>query len=446
MSKFFEYRNFRIIGEPGNYKLISTLSLKSNVKLKSKVTRKFVSLDVKPSEIVTVIIKGKGDSFSSQYVLKSKAVRNHKTVYDLIDALYKLSGNKTQFKNLVSIPDNLIKSNKQLMVLLKDRFVKLDNKPIPAKFTEFTDCESGQTLEMSSDGVFSSEMRQQFIEKERELLTKHDKIIADSKAKLCDMIMSESENGYTLNNDSTIDDSFKQLFEKTKNYVLYRSINGHVGLLISAGSDGSHFDIPTADKISFKKLPSNCKPFSQSFADSNISELSIIYPGNHEVHKFYNFNTDDIIIDYIIDNYKFIRSKFAMAFEKASTSAKQEMPYINLVLPFIAEKLGLTIYDGEQPRYAWSTVGDKIVSAKFAEFKTTQFDSKSKATSNFMMAQTLKYLGILNETQLNQISVHVAGTLFETLVYMAERESKFELRDKLLDTLFELSRKVTKNS
>ena len=446
MSKFFEYRNFRIIGEPGNYRLISTLSLKSNVKLKSKVTRKFVSLDVKPSEIVTVIIKGKGDSFSSQYVLKSKAVRNYKTVYDLIDALYKLSSNKTQFKNLVSIPDNLIKSNKQLIVLLKDRFVKLDNKPIPAKFTEFTDCESGQTLEMSSEGVFSSELRQQFIEKERELLTKHDKIIADSTAKLCNMIMSESENGYTLNNNSTIDDSFKQLFEKTKNYRLYRSINGHVGLLISADSDGSHFDIPTAGQISFKKLPNNCKPFSQSFADSNISELSIIYPGNHEVHKFYNFNTDDIIIDYIIDNYKFIRSKFAMAFEKASTSAKQEMPYINLVLPFIAEKLGLTIYDGEQPRYAWSTVGDKIVSAKFAEFKTTQFDSKSKATSNFMMAQTLKYLGILNETQLNQISVHVAGTLFETLVYMAERESKFELRDKLLDTLFELSRKVTKNS
>lgn len=401
MSKFFEYRNFRIIGEPGNYKLISTLSLKSNVKLKSKVTREFVSLDVKPSEILTVIIKGKGDGFSLQYMLKSKAVRNYKTVYDLIDALYKLSGNKTQFKNLVSIPDNLIKGNKQLMTLLKDRFTKLDNKPIPAKFTKFTKftyCESGETLEMLSDGIFSSEMRQQFIEKERELLTKHDKIIADSKAKLRNMIMSESENGYTLNNDSTIDDSFEQLFEKTKNYVLYRSINGHVGLLISAGSDGSHFDIPTADKISFKKLPSNCKPFSQSFADHNISELSIIYPGNHEVHKFYNFNKNDLIIDYIIDNYKFIRSKFVMAFEKASTSAKQEMPYINLILPFIVSNLGLTIYNGEQPRYAWSTVGDKIVSAKFEEFKTTRFDSKSKATSNFMMAQTLKYLGILNET------------------------------------------------
>lgn len=197
-----------------------------------------MSLDVKPSEILTVIIKGKGDGFSLQYMLKSKAVRNYKTVYDLIDALYKLSGNKTQFKNLVSIPDNLIKGNKQLMTLLKDRFTKLDNKPIPAKFTKFTDCESGETLEMLSDGIFSSEMRQQFIEKERELLTKHDKIIADSKAKLRNMIMSESENGYTLNNDSTIDDSFEQLFEKTKNYVLYRSINGHVGLLISAGSDG----------------------------------------------------------------------------------------------------------------------------------------------------------------------------------------------------------------
>lgn len=447
MSKFFEYRNFRIIGVPGNYKLISTLSLASGVKLKNKLKfLEFVSLDVKPSEILTVIIKGKGDDFSVQYVLKSKAVRKYKTVYDLIDALYESSGNKTQLKNLVSIPNNLIKGNKQLMTLLKDRFTKLANKPIQAKFTKFTDCKSGKTLEMSCDGIFSSEMRQQFIEMERELLTKHDKIIADSKAKLCDMIMSENESAYTLNNDSTIDDSFKQLFEKTKNYVLYRSINGHVGLLISAGSDGSHFDIPTADKISFKKLPSNCKPFSQSFADHNISELSIIYPGNHEVHKFYNFDKDDLIIDYIIDNYKFIRSKFVMAFEKASTSARVEMPYINLVLPFIVSNLGLTIYDGEQPRYAWSTVGDKIVSAKFEEFKTTRFDSKSKATSNFMMAQTLKYLGILNETQLNQISVHIAGTLFEMLVYMAERENKFELRDKLLNALFELSRKVTKNS
>lgn len=79
-------------------------------------------------------------------------------------------------------------------------------------------------------------------------------------------------------------------------------------------------------------------------------------------------------------------------------------------------------------------------------YKKTKFDVKQRSISNFMMAQTLKYLGILNETQLNQISVHIAGTLFEMLVYMAEHENKFELRDKLLNTLFELSRKVTKNS
>ena len=66
MSNFFEYRNFRIIGVPGNYKLISTLSLASKVKLKPKDKLEFVSLDVKPSEIITVIIKGKGDCFSVQ--------------------------------------------------------------------------------------------------------------------------------------------------------------------------------------------------------------------------------------------------------------------------------------------------------------------------------------------------------------------------------------------
>lgn len=260
------------------------------------------------------------------------------------------------------------------------------------------------------------------------------------------MINPEIKQGYTLNNESTIDESFKQLFEKRQNYKLYRSINGHVGLLISLGVDSAvKFNLPNFGG-GVKGLPNKCQPFNHSFADYNISELSIIYPGNHEVRKFYDFKKDDLIIDYIIDQYKFIRSKFAMAFEKASAQAKAEMPYINLVLPFIAANLGLTIYDGEQPRYAWSTVGDKIIDSKFDELQPSKFNIKSRATSNFMMAQTLKYLGILNETQLNQISVHIAGTLFEMLVYMAERENKFETRDWLINTLFELSRKVTKNS
>lgn len=234
------------------------------------------------------------------------------------------------------------------------------------------------------------------------------------------------------------------MFDNAQNYSLYRGINGQVGVLISKDSDMSAFNLqnPKASGI----YRTNCDPFNRSFGDYNISELSIIYPGNHEVHKFYDFEKDDIILAYIIDHYQFIRTKFVMAFEKASTTVKTEMPFIHLVLPFIVEKLGLTLYNGEQPRYAWSALGDKIVLAKFNELQKTKFDVKQRSISNFMMAQTLKYLGILNETQLNQISIHIAGTLFEMLVYMAERESKFELRDKLLNTLFELSRKVTKNS
>ena len=445
MSKIFEYRNFRIIGVPGNYKLICNLSLEPEVNLKLNIARKFVSFDVKPSEIATFIIKGKDDNFSQQYQLRTSTTNKYKTVYDLIDALYEFSDNKKRFKKLVAINDNLIKGNKHLMNLIMGRFAKLNNKPILAGFTKFTDLSSGQLLKMTDDGIASAETGQQLREIERKTQTQFERIAAESRAKFQDMIETEIKNGYALNNDSTIDDSFEQLFKKKTNYKLYRSINGHTGLLISLGPNKVNFNVPVFNE-DFKKLPSKCEPFNHSFAEYNISELSIIYPGNHEVRKFYNFKKDDLIIDYIIDNYKFIRSKFAMAFEKAASKAKQEMPYINLVLPFIANNLGLTIYNGEQPRYAWSTVGDKIVASKFEESKTTRFDSKSKATSNFMMAQTLKYLGILNETQLNQISVHIAGTLFEMLVYMAERESKFEVRDKLLNTLFELSRKVSKNS
>ena len=446
MSKFFEYRNFRLIGIPGNYKLISTLTLQSQVKIKLNVKREFVSLDVRPSEITTFIIKSNDDTFSQQYALRPSVARNYKTVYDLIDALYESSHYKKQFKKLVSIPSNLIAGNPHLMNLLEGRFAKLANKPISADFTEFTNYMTGGTLEMSDDGILSSEMRKNIGEVERKAQSRFAELANKSMVRFLGMINPEIKQGYTLNNESTIDESFKQLFEKRQNYKLYRSINGHVGLLISLGVDSAvKFNLPNFGG-GVKGLPNKCQPFNHSFADYNISELSIIYPGNHEVRKFYDFKKDDLIIDYIIDQYKFIRSKFAMAFEKASAHAKAEMPYINLVLPFIAANLGLTIYSGEQPRYAWSTVGDKIIDSKFDELQPSKFNIKSRATSNFMMAQTLKYLGILNETQLNQISVHIAGTLFEMLVYMAERENKFELRDKLLNTLFELSRKVTKNS
>lgn len=446
MSKFFEYRNFRLIGIPGNYKLISTLTLQSQVKIKLNVKREFVSLDVRPSEITTFIIKSNDDTFSQQYALRPSVARNYKTVYDLIDALYESSHYKKQFKKLVSIPSNLIAGNPHLMNLLEGRFAKLANKPISADFTEFTNYMTGGTLEMSDDGILSSEMRKNIGEVERKAQSRFAELANKSMVRFLGMINPEIKQGYTLNNESTIDESFKQLFEKRQNYKLYRSINGHVGLLISLGVDSAvKFNLSNFGG-GVKGLPNKCQPFNHSFADYNISELSIIYPGNHEVRKFYDFKKDDLIIDYIIDQYKFIRSKFAMAFEKASAQAKAEMPYINLVLPFIAANLGLTIYSGEQPRYAWSTVGDKIIDSKFDELQPSKFNIKSRATSNFMMAQTLKYLGILNETQLNQISVHIAGTLFEMLVYMAERENKFELRDKLLNTLFELSRKVTKNS
>lgn len=429
MSKIFEYRNFRIIGVPGNYKLICNLSPQPEITEKSP--QRFVSFDIDTSELQSLIIKSKGDKLESRYQLKCKVVRKYDSVYDLIDDLYEFSKKWKTIKTFVSVPDQLVRQSPHIPGLIQFKLQKLSGKAFPAKYQKFVDLETNETVKMSKDGIATTNIKAQ-------------KSVSSIKGKLDNLIASERKHGFKLNNHSTIDDSFKTLFDNAQNYSLYRGINGQVGVLISKDSDMSAFNLqnPKASGI----FRTNCDPFNRSFGDYNISELSIIYPGNHEVHKFYDFKKDDIILAYIIDHYQFIRTKFVMAFEKASTTVKTEMPFIHLVLPFIVEKLGLTLYNGEQPRYAWSAIGDKIVLAKFNELQKTQFDIKQRSISNFMMAQTLKYLGILNETQLNQISVHIAGTLFEMLVYMAERESKFETRDWLLNTLFELSRKVSKNS
>lgn len=429
MSKIFEYRNFRIIGVPGNYKLICNLSPQPEITEESP--RSFVSFDVDTTELQALIIKSEGDKLENRYQLKCKSVRKYHSVYDLIDDLYEFSKKWKTLKTLISVSDQLVRQNPHIPGLIQFKLQKLSGKAFPAKYQKFVDLKTNKTVKMSKDGIATTNI-------------KSSESVPSIKGKLNNLIASERKHGFKLNNHSTIDDSFKTLFDNAQNYSLYHGINGQVGVLISKDSDMSAFNLqnPKASGI----YRTNCDPFNRSFGDYNISELSIIYPGNHEVHKFYDFKKDDIILAYIIDHYQFIRTKFVMAFEKASTTVKTEMPFIHLVLPFIVEKLGLTLYNGEQPRYAWSALGDKIVLAKFNELQKTKFDVKQRSISNFMMAQTLKYLGILNETQLNQISIHIAGTLFEMLVYMAERENKFELRDKLLNTLFELSRKVTKNS
>lgn len=429
MSKYFEYRNFRIIGVPGNYSLICNLSLQPDITKESP--KHFVSFDVDTSELQALIIKSEGDKLENRYQLKCKAVRKYNSVFDLIDDLYKFSKKWKSLKTLVSIPDQLIRQNPHIPGLIQHKLMHLSEKAFPAKYQKFVDLKTKETVKMSKDGIATTNI-------------KSDETVSSIKGKLNNLIASERKHSFKLNNHLTIDDSFKTLFDNAQNYSLYLGINGQIGLLISNGSDTSAFNLQGFQKSSICK--SFCDPFSRSFGDYNISELSIIYPGNHEVHKFYDFKKDDIILEYIIGHYRFIRTKFVMAFEKASATVKAEMPYIHLVLPFIAEKLGLTLYNGEQPRYAWSAIGDKIVLAKFKAKKLTKFDVRHLSISNFMMAQTLKYLGILNETQLNQISIHIAGTLFEILVYMAERENKFEVRDNLINTLFELSRKVTKNS
>lgn len=320
-----------------------------------------MSLDIDMSELQALIIKSEGDKLESRYQLKCKAVRKYHSVYDLIDDLYEFSKKWKTLKTLISVSDQLVRQSPHIPGLIQFKLQKLSGKAFPAKYQKFVDLKSNEIVKMSKDGIATTNIKSQ-------------KSVSSIKGKLNNLIASERKHGFKLNNHSTIDDSFKTLFNNAQNYSLYLGINGQIGLLVSKDSDTSAFNLQSLKTSLTRKT--YCNPFTRSFGDYNISELSIIYPGNHEVHKFYDFKKDDIILGYIINNYQFIRTKFVMAFEKASTTVKTEMPYIHLVLPFIAEKLGLTLYNGEQPRYAWSALGDKIVSVKFKEQKHSKFDVK----------------------------------------------------------------------
>lgn len=272
MSKIFEYRNFRIIGVPGNYKLICNLSPQPEITEKSP--QRFVSFDIDTSELQSLIIKSKGDKLESRYQLKCKVVRKYDSVYDLIDDLYEFSKKWKTIKTFVSVPDQLVRQSPHIPGLIQFKLQKLSGKAFPAKYQKFVDLETNETVKMSKDGIAMTNI-------------KSSKSVSSIKGKLDNLIASERKHGFKLNNHSTIDDSFKTLFDNAQNYSLYRGINGQVGVLIAKDSDMSAFNLqnPKASGI----FRTSCDPFNRSFGDYNISELSIIYPGNHEVHKFYDF-------------------------------------------------------------------------------------------------------------------------------------------------------------
>ena len=117
MSKIFEYRNFRIIGVPGNYKLICNLSPQPEITEKSP--QRFVSFDIDTSELQSLIIKSKGDKLESRYQLKCKVVRKYDSVYDLIDDLYEFSKKWKTIKTFVSVPDQLVRQSPHIPGLIQ---------------------------------------------------------------------------------------------------------------------------------------------------------------------------------------------------------------------------------------------------------------------------------------------------------------------------------------
>lgn len=203
MSKIFEYRNFRIIGVPGNYKLICNLSPQPVITNES--SRSFVSFDVDTTELQALIIKSKGDKLENRYQLKCKAVRKYHSVYDLIDDLYEFSKKWKTLKTLISVSDPLVRQNPHIPGLIQIKLQKLSGKAFPAKYQKFVDLKTNKTVKMSKDGIATTNI-------------KSSKAVPSIKGKLDNLIASERKHGFKLNNHSTIDDSFKTLFDNARVY------------------------------------------------------------------------------------------------------------------------------------------------------------------------------------------------------------------------------------
>ena len=145
--------------------------------------------------------------------------------------------------------------------------------------------------------------------------------------------------------------------------------------------------------------------------------------------------------DFLYYQLPLIFNTFEIAGDKVSAEALTERDFLKKYLKPVATKLNLKIQDSAI-MFNWSSVGDKIVAQYVKRRYNGQIHTGEyhRIISNKNMADTLLKLNLIDQTMRQKFDEHKLGTLFEALVYVANKTKNKEVLELLLKQLIKVAR------
>lgn len=136
-----------------------------------------------------------------------------------------------------------------------------------------------------------------------------------------------------------------------------------------------------------------------------------------------------------------IFNSFDIAGDKVSVEALNERDFLNKNLYDIAKKLDLEL--PKKPiMFNWSSIGDKIVATHIKKRYNGRIHTKEfhRIVSNKNMADTLLKLDLIDSEMRNKHDDHKLGTVFEALIYVANKTKNENVLQNLLKKLVHVAR------
>lgn len=163
---------------------------------------------------------------------------------------------------------------------------------------------------------------------------------------------------------------------------------------------------------------------------------------NREFRSTLNYTERNMKSDeFLYYQLPLIFNTFDIAGDKISVEALNERDFLNKNLYDIAKKLNLEL--PKKPiMFNWSSIGDKIVAKHIKRRYNGRIHTKEfhKIISNKNMADTLLKLDLIDKEMRTKHDEHKLGTVFEALIYVANKTKNEEVLQKLLKKLVHVAR------